>query len=466
MKILTSQQMRTCDELTIKQEKMHSRDLMMRASEKLFQAITGYCGKSASFHAVCGPGNNGGDGLCVAYLMASRGINVRASIILNGKKPSEDLQFYLNMFSPCPGLKIQELPNKDLTLNPDEILIDALFGTGLSTELGEPWKQLIEKLNHSGCRIISIDMPSGLTENGNIDSETVIRAEKVFTIQAPKPSLLYFENKTDFKVVDCGIETKSISCSHYYLDPDSTLVNWQLEQLIPARAKHSHKGNYGHALLIGGNKGMSGAISLAAKGCVDMGCGLTTVLSPAISAFAVANVSKAMHIPAELHENTLADLELKKYNAISIGPGMGNTDDTHRFLSGLLDIYTAPLIIDADALNIISQDQTLFKKIPKGSLLTPHPGELTRLLGKIMSGKERENQLLEISQQAGIFILAKDTYSMLACPDGKIFYNGTGGPHMAQGGSGDRLLGIITGLFARTNNMRSAALAGMYLAGK
>ncbi|MFN4914457.1 MAG: NAD(P)H-hydrate dehydratase [Sphingomonadales bacterium] len=465
LKIITSEQSRLCDALTMKQEGMQQHDLMDRAVRRIFQYLQTLLTPDADVTVICGPGNNGADGVCLASLLAAHGYRINTKICLFGKKPSQALAFRMLLYSTQSGMNIEAVEDANsICLPPNAVIIDALFGTGLTNPLQDSWKSLVEKINASGAEIISIDTPSGLPDEPDTKNLTWIQAGKVIAIQTPKPSLLYPEFKIDFRVVDCGISTETMDTKRYFLDTNPQ-VYAQMKGLLPARPRHSHKGTFGHTLLIGGNQGMHGAIAMAAKACYESGSGLTTALSPETAVAYLANCPGVMHLSRTLNETAIEGLPAAKYRSVAIGPGLGNTKETHKLLEVVINHFRFPLIADADALNILSEQPEMLKQLPEGSLLTPHPAEFTRLFGAAKSGREKEVLALTKSQELGIYILAKDTYSFLACPDGKVFYNGSGNARLARGGSGDALTGMIAGLFAQSQNMRDAALAGMYFSG-
>jgi hydroxyethylthiazole kinase-like uncharacterized protein yjeF len=466
LKILTSAESKKCDALTMHQEGMHPHDLMDRATLRIFQRLLTFLSDNKPIIILCGPGDNGADGLCLASLLVSRGYIVESKICLFGKTPSASLSFRIALYEHQKTVNIQIVQEINEVVIPENtVIIDALFGTGLTRPLQHEWLTLIESINRSGGEIISIDMPSGLPDEPGNEYFPFVKTTKVLTLQSPKPSLLYPENKIVFDVLDCGILTESITTSRFYLNyPDTDIAN-QIQQLLPKRPKHSHKGTYGHTLLIGGNKGMHGAIAMAAKSCYEAGSGLTTVLSPESATPFLSVLPQIMHIPCSLNVQAITGLPLEKFNSIAVGPGLNNTSETCSLVAAVLKKFHFPLIMDADALNILAANPDMLKLLPQGSLLTPHPAEFKRLFGPTANGKEQEKLALLKSKEYGIYILAKNTYSFLACPDGKVFYNGTGDAKLARGGSGDTLTGIIAGLFAQNQNMRDAALAGMYYAG-
>lgn len=466
LKVLNSAEMRKCDLHTIQTEPVSPADLMERASWRLFKAICKDISQTDLIHVIAGPGNNGGDGVCLARYLKSFGYTVRLSLLLFGKEPSDDLARQLRI-SETNGFLTPEILQStgDLDIRKEEILIDAIFGTGLQSTPEGPWAASIDRMNNSGCKILSIDLPSGLPDTNPKGSGIVINAHRVYTIQCPKPAMLYPENRIEFLTVDAGIDVSAGQPVARYLDPDNLRVRQQVESWLPARPKHSHKGQYGHSLLIGGNTGMHGAICLAAKACYRSGSGLTSVWAPVEAAAWIAGLPGVMFHAAPLEPYALPDGFPDKFDAIGIGPGLGTSHAAHDLLDMVLRTARKPLIIDADALNIIAAHPALFNIVPPGSLLTPHPGEFRRLFGDVGEGPAFVSALAEKSKQTGLFILAKNTFSLLACPDGSLFYNGTGNPMLARGGSGDTLTGMITGLFAQTGDMRSAAVCGMYYCG-
>lgn len=467
LKVLNAAEMRKCDRHTMQTEPVSPADLMERASWRLFDAISKELDKRDRIHVVSGPGNNGGDGVCLARYFRSFGYQVRLTVLLFGKDPSEEMARQLQIAATGHFL-IPEIAQKpdDLKISSDEVLIDAIFGTGLQTTPEGPWAAAIAKLNNSGSRILSVDMPSGLPDSQSKGVGCAVSADRVYTIQCPKPSLLFPENRIDFETVDAGIDLSEGSPAALYLDPNSQVVRRQIAEWLPHRPKHSHKGHYGHSLLIGGNSGMHGAIALAARACYQSGSGLTTVWSPAETAPWMATLPGVMYHAAPLEPYALPDGFPGKFSAVGIGPGMGTSHAVHDLLDMVLRTAQKPLILDADALNVMAAHPLLLKMVPAGSLLTPHPGELQRLFGDLGQGPAFVSALAEKAKETGLFILAKNTYSLLACPDGTLFYNGTGSPNLARGGSGDTLTGMLTGLYAQTGDMRRAAVCGMYYFGK
>lgn len=467
LKILSSAQSKQCDLFTLQQESITGTDLMERASARLYQHITNYFGKNAVYHIVCGPGNNGGDGLCIAALMAERKIKVRCSVFAGEKSPSPEMQFRLNLPNTFKNTAISICNTAaELQFQPHEIIIDSLFGTGIHSPLQGLWADIIQRISQSGCAIASIDVPSGLLTETPQNNAPFVQANHTFTIQHPKPAFFYPENRIAFSVVDAGIRSDSVVSSDFYLDSGQPAVRVAIQQWLPHRPHFGHKGTFGHTLLIGGNEGMSGAIALSAKSCFNAGSGLTTVWAPPSAQIYLGQQPSVMHKTAGLHLPIPPEIDLHRFNSIAIGPGLGNNPQTSALLNELLSTLHQPLILDADALNILASDKDWLNRIPKGSLLTPHPKEFERLFGRTENGAQKLELLRQKCTELGIFILAKDNYSALCSPNGSIIFNGTGDHKMARGGSGDKLTGTIAGLFAQNQDMLKAATCAMFYCGE
>jgi len=464
LKVLNAEQSRQCDAFTRNNEPISGHDLMERASARLFKQIITDYNTHTDYHIVCGPGNNGGDGLCIAALMFERKIKVRCSVIIGGKAPTPEMQQRLNLL---PSFLVEMCVSADdLQFKPREIIIDALFGSGINTALQGLWAQIVQRINLSGNCILSIDMPSGLYSQQPQHTAPFVQAQRTYTIQSPKPSFFYPENRVSFSVIDAGISTTIVNATDFFLDSGQPAVRNTMRQWLPHRPQFSHKGTFGHTLLIGGNEGMGGAIALSAKACPDAGSGLTTVWAPQAAQFYLGQQPSVMHITAGLHLPIPHSIDFNRFNSIAIGPGLGNTEQTTALLNELLNILNQPLILDADALNIIAQNPQWLNRIPKGSLLTPHPKEFERLFGKTENGFEKLNLLKHQCSALGLYILAKDTYSALCSPEGNLIVNGTGNHTMARGGSGDKLTGTIASLYAQNRDMFKSATCAMYYCGK
>lgn len=462
--VLTSAQIKKCDAYTIENEPISSFDLMERASWVLARKIQSIIAPKAKVHILCGPGNNGGDGFCIGRILLAFGYKIRITDCAFGKQHSIENLFAQKLWAVKQHNDISR-PEKaaDVILDSDEIIVDCILGTGLTNGLSGQFKELIDLLNAKSNFTLSVDIPTGLFDQSKQGENAYLKANKTLSIQTSKPSFFYAENEIDFEIVDAGINISTVQSGIHYIHP---LNNESvLPKMVPSKRKFSHKGTYGHAVLVGGNKGMAGAIAIAAKSCVQSGAGKTTVLAPAAAKFHLGNIPEAMHTNTRFHKTTEMVPLPKDITVLCIGPGLGTDSDVLDFFTQILNQYTGPVLLDADALNLISKHPELWKMVAKGSVITPHPGEFNRLFGATHSGEEKFKLGREKAMELGIYILAKDTYSALYCPDGNVIYNGTGGGWLAQGGSGDKLAGIIAAYWSRTGCAKTACMAGMYAAG-
>ncbi len=463
--IVTAAEMRANDAYSIANEPISSLDLLERASNALYNAFKKYISHQDPLHFIIGPGNNGGDGLCMARLAMSDGFTVKISTVFFDKPQSKDNVFQCRLIQTFAPNMLKPLAGGDLLqLAPNEIVVDCVFGTGLNSAVMGEYLKLIHKINGSGNTVFSIDIPSGLfTDNVQADAPNV-QAKKTITVQAPKPSFFYAENKIDFEIVNAGIQTKNIAGNHFFLSPQDPYKS-KLMATLPTKDPFGHKGSFGHALIVGGNKGMYGSVAMAAKSCIAAGAGLTTVLAPLGANMYLSQIPQAMHIEKPLNKDTLDSVNIKKFSVLAIGPGLGTNAESADFLKAALMQWNQPVILDADALNILAIHDYLWEFVKPGSLLTPHPTEYKRLFGNFNTGVDLIQKSLAIANEKQVFILAKNKYSMFFTPTGDVFHNGSGSAALAQGGSGDTLTGAIAGLAARTHDLGFAGIYGAYLAG-
>jgi ADP-dependent NAD(P)H-hydrate dehydratase / NAD(P)H-hydrate epimerase len=463
--VLNSEQMRQADIDTMLHEPISSVELMERASRKLCNAIkTSIAGKQKVLSFLCGPGNNGGDGACIARMLLAEGYLCRVFFCDFGKAVSPENQINRNLllaYQPRICTTINSIA--DLKLSENDIIVDCLFGTGLTQKLEGEFEALVNYINSAQKPILSVDMPSGLFADRPQNGGAYIRANKTFTIQSPKPSFFYAENEILFEVVNAEIKLPK-SGDFFYLNPAEPWKSRLLNQL-PQKSEFGHKGSSGHALLVGGNKGMHGAIALAASRCIEAGAGLTTVLSPSGSRLYMSRIPKAMHIPVALNSEKIENLDLNKFSVLATGPGLNTTENSYIFLRDLMALWNKPALFDADALNLIAAHTDLWSLVKPNSILTPHPGEFNRLFGTPENGESKIHTGRRIATEKQIYILAKDKYSMLFCPDGEVFANGSGGSWLSQGGSGDLLTGALAGWWARTHDQKTAGIAAMFTCG-
>jgi hydroxyethylthiazole kinase-like uncharacterized protein yjeF len=468
-KIFSAQQIKEADRYTIQNEPIASIDLMERAALKCFEWISQHFTKEKKFLVFCGPGNNGGDGLAIARLLLVAGYTVEIYTLPTTGKYSEDFLINhdrLQKLGPAIFKNVSSITNLP-HFDAGDVFIDAIFGTGLSKSITGLAAEIINALNLSGAEIIAIDMPSGLlADQVSHHSSVIVRANYTLSFQFPKLSFFFAEYAIytgDWKILDIGISEKFIDkepATHYLLTAEL------IDGILQPRKKFSHKGTYGHALLIAGSYGKTGAAVLAAKSCLRSGVGLLTVHLPK-SGYTIMQVTnpEAM-VSVDSHEKIITDeISVTKFSALGIGPGIGIEDETQKAFYHLLKQVKQPLLLDADALNILSLHKDWLEQVPPYSILTPHPKEFERLAGKAANDFERHEMQIEFSKKYKLIVILKGAHTCISLPSGECYFNTTGNPGMAKGGSGDVLTGLITGLLAQGYDSLPASLLGVFIHG-
>ncbi len=471
MKLFTTSQIREIDEYTIKHEPVASIDLMERAATVCVSWLSEKFDSNTQLFIFAGPGNNGGDGWAIARLLAGKGyLHIRFFLLNISSSLSHDAAINRERLIQQNIVQIGLINSPDdfPVINEEAVVIDALFGSGLSRPLAGIAAALVKHINKAHCQVISVDIPSGLMgeDNTENDHDTIIRADHTLSFQFPKIAFFFAENENytgRWHILDIGLHNEAIEnikTPYFYLEEKD------IRNFIRPRKKFSHKGTFGHALLIAGSYGMMGAAVLAAKACLRTGAGLVSAHIPA-RGYEIIQTSIPEAIvsidPSEICFSQVPDLI--PYNAIGIGPGIGTHSPTLKALKELLTSCTRPAVIDADALNLISVNKDLIKLIPKNSILTPHPKEFERLAGKSISGYDRLKKQTEFSEKHQLIVVVKGAHTTISLPDGRCYFNSTGNPGMATGGSGDVLTGIITSLLAQGYAPTEAAMAGVFLHG-
>jgi NAD(P)H-hydrate epimerase len=463
MQIFATEQIRAWDEYTIQQEPITSVDLMERAATACYEWLLQQHYKGRSFTIFCGKGNNGGDGLVIARLLAQSNHSVTVYILEFGHKGTEDFQ--INLARLHETTAVIRFISSSATLHSipaADVVIDALLGSGVNRPADGLTASLIQHINKSGNEVIAIDIPSGLHVDHSAKGNIVIKARYTLSFQCFKPAFLMPENAEsigEVHLLEIGLHPGFLALQD---SPFELIDQSMVRTLIRPRNPFDHKGDYGHAAIIAGSYGMMGAAVLCVRACLRSGVGKLTCHIPE-SGYTIMQVSapEAMCKTGEDHAPT----ELGKYDTIGIGPGLGSHTENNRLLHAVFEQNRRAMVIDADGLNTISQDKALLTRIPPGSILTPHPKEFERLFGKTANDYERIQTALQKAAEYNLYIVLKGRYTFIASPDGKGYFNSSGNPGMATGGTGDVLTGIITGLLAQKYSSLHAAIAGVYLHG-
>lgn len=466
MKILTAKQMQALDAYTIANEPIASIDLMERAALCAFDEIDKYIEIQSTLYIFCGSGNNGGDGLVIARYAFLTGYTVRVFALKESDLCSPDYRVNAKRLEEL-GVEIQVLTNADFHIPPKTYVVDALFGTGLNTPLKGLAAHVVEKINASGAKLFSIDLPSGVPADVDFVPETAVHAHLTLSFQLPKMCFLFpqFEPFVgDWKCLDIGLSQKGLQ------DLESNVYfteKQDIRLLLKPVSRFAHKGQLGHALLLTGSKGMMGAAVLAAKSALRSGLGLLTLCVPRIGETVVQTAVPEALCVSDVSDNALSSLpkSLSKYSAIGIGPGISTRPETQEMLLNLLEIKDLPpLVLDADALTILAQHPESFAKLPPNSIITPHPKEFERLSG-VSVGTQQWAAARDFARKWKLIVVLKGRHSAVCLPNGEVHFNSTGNRGMAKGGSGDVLTGIVCSLLAQGYAAETAAKLGCYLHG-
>ncbi|MDJ1500363.1 NAD(P)H-hydrate dehydratase [Xanthocytophaga agilis] len=473
MKIVSATQIREIDEYTINHEPVTSIDLMERAATAFSSWFMQHYSNIKRIKIVCGPGNNGGDGLVIARILYSYGYKVEVYTILPTAKTSKDFDINLQRLSSL--ISEQRItPNSKLPqFHTEDILIDALFGSGLNRPLAGLAADIVQAMNQAKT-IIAVDIPSGLfTDTNNSKEDVIIKATQTIAFQLPKLAFMLPQNADfigDWHLVDIGLHPTAIaqaSTNYFYTHTRKAIT------YLKKRSKFSHKGTNGHALLIAGSYGMMGAAILSARACLRSGVGKLTLHAPKHANDLVqSNIPEALFSADDnkyLSTTEWTEDQLKSYSAIGLGPGLSIDTKILSLIHSIIEHGSSiPLIIDADGINNLStpEGRDLLDKLPENTIITPHPKEFQKLLNRSWQNDyEKLDLLREFSVKYQVIVCLKGAHTAVALPDGSIHFNSTGNPGMATGGSGDVLTGIITALLAQKYNPAHAAIFGVYLHG-
>ncbi len=469
LKILDAESIREAERKTIENESIRSWDLMERAARRCYEWIRRHHPRMRAITFFCGLGNNGGDGLAMARMFCENGVSTRVVQVKYSDEMTLDCQTNLE--------KIRLLDISITTIHEGDdlsklsiesgITVDCIWGLGLSRAVKGYWGDLIDCISAQAGEIISIDMPSGLFGNRPTpEGGKVIRADVVLTFQVPKLALLLPDNAKcarRWHVVDIGLDRA-------YLDRAKTkaycVTRSAIAKVYRPREKFSHKGTYGHALLIGGSCGKMGAISLSTMACLRVGSGLTTAHVPELGYDIVqTRVPEAMCTMGKGHAHLVGLGPIGKPSAVGIGPGLGTHREVGDVLLALFQGVDCPVVVDADAINALAAHPDLLAYLPENAILTPHYREFQRLAGTWRDDFEKLQMLRAFAESHSCIVVYKGAHTIVVNTDGDLFFNSTGNPGMATGGTGDVLTGMLCGLLAQGYSPLSAALMGVYLHG-
>ncbi len=468
MKLLTADQIHAWDLFTIQNEPISSYNLMERASSVFTDWFSTIYDIQRPILIFCGTGNNGGDGLATARFLHYLRYNVGVYICRISKNETIDFSKNLEKIQGlCSSILRGDIFEQDaFPIIPNNIIvIDAILGSGLTRPVTGYWASFFDHLNQSKAEIVSVDIPSGLFSDKHTEGG-ILKAARVLSFEIPKLAFLLPENEpfiSDFEFKSIGLDQMFLE----KLDTQNVFVTSDfIQPLLKKRKKFDHKGTYGHALLVAGSGGMAGAAVLAARACMRSGIGLLTVQTPLCNRLILQMSLPEAIVIADQNEIELSQvIDNQQYSAIGIGCGIGKGEKTAAVLRGYMEQSKRPLVLDADALNIISENPEWLYLIPENSILTPHPKEFERLFGKADNDFDRLELLRGKAKSLKINILLKGAHTIVADTEGCCFFNSTGNAGMATAGSGDVLTGFITGMLAQGYEPKIAAILSVYLHG-
>ncbi len=470
MKIFTAKQMCDLDTFTIQSEAINSIDLMERAAIAVAEEIQKRWTADTPIMVLAGPGNNGGDALAVARLLSEKGYEIDAYLFNTGKSISNDCAQNKARLKACRNLTFTEVTTNFTAppLSEETLIIDGLFGTGLNKPLSGGFAALVKFINASPAQIVAIDMPSGLMCESNADNDlsAVVCADLTLSFQVPKPAFLLPDTQAyigEYKILDIGLSAEKIADTEAAME---MLEREEIRSILRPRFAFAHKGTFGNALLIAGKYGMAGCAVLAAKAALRSGCGKVTLHSPTCN-----NDILQISVPEAILHHDSDEKEISssvatgKFSAVGIGPGIGTSDRTAKALFCQLHESTLPMVLDADALNIIGNHKNWLKLLPQESILTPHPAEFKRLGSNSVDAYTMLLDAVKMAEERSVFVVLKGHHTAICTPMGKIYFNSTGNSGMASAGSGDVLTGIIVSLLAQGYSSEEACKLGVYIHG-
>ncbi|WP_313113549.1 NAD(P)H-hydrate dehydratase [Aequorivita sediminis] len=469
MKIFSAEQLYEADKITLEQQQITTEELMERAGAQIFNWLHERLdGASVPIRIFCGIGNNGGDGLVLGRLLIESGYNVIVYVVNCSDKRSKGFLYNYNLIKNVtkdwPILMKDE--NDFPEVDPEDIIVDAIFGIGLN-RCPDGWvKKLIQHLNSSPAFKLAIDIPSGLFPNKALkDEKAVLRANHTLTFQTPKFAFFLPETAQfapSYDILDIGLDREFLVNTK----PIAQIISKpEAQNLYKHRERFAHKGNFGHALIVAGSYGKIGAAAISTTATFRIGAGMVTTFIPKCGYPILQTTVPEAMVATDTEENFISKINVDfEPAAIGVGMGMGKNKLTAEALKSLFKNYKSPMVIDADAINLISENKELLKLLPKNSILTPHPGELQRLVGKWKDDYDKIEKVIKFSVKHEVLVVIKGSYSIIVFGE-TLYINNSGNPGMATAGSGDALSGVITGLLSQGYDILTSCVFGVYMHG-
>jgi len=470
MKIFRCDQIKEIDSFTISNEPIASADLMERAASQLFNWLAARFDRTMRAVVFAGPGNNGGDGLALARLLHNNRYETEVHYIRFSGSESPDWHHNLSRLKNETDIQINIIDDADKfpVITDNDIVIDTIFGSGLTRPAEGLAAEVIRIINQTNATVISVDIPSGLfgEDNSTNLKDNIVEADYTLSFQFPKLSFLFAENQIytgDWQVLPIGLSPEAVKRTR---TPYLLVERRDVLPLLKKRNRFDHKGTFGHGFLIAGSRGRIGAAVLGTRAALRTGIGLITCQVPSCGYQVLQTaIPEAMIIPDNNEEAISEVMQTGLDDAVGLGPCLGTDPVTQAAVHKMLRESDRPLVIDADGLNILGLNKEWLKILPPGTILTPHPKEFERVAGTMQNSFLRLKRQSEFSLEYGCIVILKGAHTTVTTPDGKVFFNSTGNPGMATAGSGDVLTGIILSLLAQGYGPENASVTGVFLHG-
>ena len=470
IKLFAAEKVKEIDKQTILNMRIEPIELVEEAAKAFVHEFRNQYSKINRVVVFAGQGNNGADALAIARLLLDESYKVWVYLFNPSGHLSPECLENVRRLLNIDQVEFTEVRDNFIppTLTAHDVVIDGLFGTGLNRPLEGGFAALVKYINSCDAKVVSIDIPSGLfgEDNRENNKDCIIRAQRTYTFNFPKLSFFMQENEAyvgEWKVLTIPSDPRAIASipTNYYIVEEEDIVG-----VFQPRRRFTHKGTYGHALLVAGSRGKMGAALLAAKACLRSGAGMLTVHLPKCGETIMQTAFPEAMVDIDANEAYFTSVpSIASYTTLGIGPGLGQEEETAYALFDLISSVISPVVLDADALNLIAANKEILAKIPSRSILTPHPKEFDRLAGQSNSAYERLQKAREFAKEHQLCIVLKDAYTAVCTPEGNVYFICCGNPGMATAGSGDVLTGIILGLLAQGYEPETAAVAGVFLHG-
>ncbi|MBI2844495.1 MAG: NAD(P)H-hydrate dehydratase [Armatimonadetes bacterium] len=481
MRIVTADQMKELDRRASEEFGVPSIVLMENAGLRTFDVVYKLLDRvqGSTVAVICGRGNNGGDGLVVARHLHQIGVDVRALIVgkTGDMKGDAGVNLEIALKSGIAVEEVTEIAQVRRALAHSDLVVDALFGTGIRGEITGLAGEVIDAINESIRPVVAVDLPSGLDADTGQIAGRCVWADETVTFALPKIGLATYPGAAyagQVSVAEIGIPERAFQTAGI----GTFLTSAEdVAARLPARPPDAHKGTFGHAALIAGSVGMTGAAAMAAASAVRVGAGLVTLGVPeSLNDILEVKVTEAMTVPLpETDERSFSPAALERAlelidrcDAVAVGPGLSRNPGTVAFVLELLPQIEKPMVLDADGLNAVSQDVSVLERLKAPAVITPHPGEMARLTGTQAAAiqSNRLKAARDTAARFGVVVALKGAGTVTASPDGEAWINPTGSPAMASGGMGDILTGAIAGLLAQGLSVTDTAICGVYIHGR